>query len=77
MEYSVVVHKAEEGGFWVDVPALPGRYSQGATLEETLANAREATGLHIETLSDDGQPVPKDEDVVLKVNVAAQATKVF
>ena len=29
MQYSVVVHEAEEGGFWVDVPALPGCYSQG------------------------------------------------
>ncbi|MBU0567261.1 type II toxin-antitoxin system HicB family antitoxin, partial [bacterium] len=42
MEYTVVLHPAEEGGYWVEVPALPGCYSQGETPEETMANAREA-----------------------------------
>ncbi len=44
MQYSVVVHEAEEDGFWVDVPALPGCYSQGESVEETLGNVREAIG---------------------------------
>jgi predicted RNase H-like HicB family nuclease len=38
----VVVHPAEEGGFWAEVPALPGCVSEGETLAETLANVREA-----------------------------------
>lgn len=70
MEYSVVVHQAEEGGFWVDVPALPGCYSQGETVDEALANVREAIGLYLEALRDDGQDVPKDTDVVYQVSVA-------
>ena len=71
MEYSVVVHEAEEGGYWVEVPALPGCYSQGESVEETLANAREAIELFLEALQEDGAPIPRDQDVVFKVEVAA------
>ncbi len=42
MQLKVVVHKAEEGGFWAEVPAIPGCASQGETIEELLANVREA-----------------------------------
>ena len=42
MLVKVVVHEAEEGGFWAEVPALPGCVSQGETMEELLANIREA-----------------------------------
>ena len=71
MEYSVVVHKAEEGGYWVEVPALPGCYSQGETVEETLENAREAIAAYLEALREAGQEVPRDEEVVFKVAVSA------
>lgn len=42
MNIKVVVHEAEEGGFWGEAPAIPGCASQGETLEELLANMREA-----------------------------------
>ncbi len=42
MQVKVVVHEAEEGGFWAEVPALPGCVSQGDTMDELLANVREA-----------------------------------
>ena len=42
MKISVVVHKAEEGGYWAEVPAIPGCASQGETMDELLANVREA-----------------------------------
>ena len=71
MEYSVIVHNAEEGGYWVEVPALPGCYSQGETVEETLEHAKEAIELYLETLQEQGRPVPRDEEVVFKVSVAA------
>ena len=38
MRVKVVVHEAEEGGFWAEVPALPGCVSQGETMDELLAN---------------------------------------
>ena len=54
MQYTVVVHSAEEGGYWVDVPSLPGCFSQSETIDEAMNNAREAIELHIQGLKDDG-----------------------
>ena len=42
MRIRVVVHKAEEGGFWAAVPSIPGCATQGETMAEIEANAREA-----------------------------------
>ena len=38
----MVVHESPEGGFWAEVPALPGCYSQGESMDEPMANVREA-----------------------------------
>ena len=46
----VVLHKAEEGGYWVEVPSLPGCVSQGQTRQAALKNIREALMLHLESL---------------------------
>jgi len=42
MKLKVIVHEAEEGGFWAEVPAIPGCATQGETLDELLSNVREA-----------------------------------
>lgn len=42
MHIKILVHEAEEGGFWAEVPALPGCASQGDTMDELVANVREA-----------------------------------
>ncbi|HTT85268.1 MAG TPA: type II toxin-antitoxin system HicB family antitoxin [Rhizomicrobium sp.] len=42
MKIKVVVHDAEEGGFWAEVPAIPGCVSQGETMEELMANIHDA-----------------------------------
>ena len=42
MKIKVIVHEAEEGGFWAEVPAIPGCATQGETLDELLSNVREA-----------------------------------
>ncbi|MCZ7381187.1 MAG: type II toxin-antitoxin system HicB family antitoxin [Candidatus Methanoperedens sp.] len=46
MEYTVLVYKAGEGGYRAEVPALPGCYSQGETIEETMKNIKEAIESH-------------------------------
>ena len=38
----VVIHEAEEGSYWAEVPAIPGRATQGETFEELLTNIYEA-----------------------------------
>ena len=42
MNVKVIVHEAEEGGYWGEVPALPGCASQGETIEDLMRNLREA-----------------------------------
>ena len=42
MKIKIVVHEAEEGGFWAEVPAIPGCATQGDTFEELLKNIYEA-----------------------------------
>ncbi len=42
MKLKVIVHKAEEGGYWAEVPAIPGCVTQGETFEELLENLYEA-----------------------------------
>ena len=70
--YTVIVHEAEEGGYWAEVPALPGCYSQGETMEEMLASVKEAIESHLDALREDGQDVPEDGVVTIqKVEVAA------
>jgi predicted RNase H-like HicB family nuclease len=42
MNIKVIVREAEEGGYWAEVPVLPGCASQGETMDELIANIREA-----------------------------------
>lgn len=42
MKLKVVIHQAEEGGYWAEVPAIPGCATQGETFEELLENLYEA-----------------------------------
>jgi len=74
MEYTILVYKAEEGGFWAEVPALPGCYSQGETIEETMENAKEAIEAHLLALKEEREEVPTEEEFVIgrvKVGVSA------
>ena len=57
-QYSVLLEPDADGGYVAVVPALPGCYSQGETVEEALANAHEAIALTVEDLSAHGEPVP-------------------
>jgi len=42
LKIKVVVHEAEEGGYWAEVPAIQGCATQGETMEDLMANVREA-----------------------------------
>lgn len=42
MKLKVHIHKAEEGGYWAEVPAIPGCVTQGETYEELMRNIYEA-----------------------------------
>ena len=42
MKLQVIIHDAEEDGYWAEVPAIPGCATQGDTMEELLQNLYEA-----------------------------------
>ena len=56
--YRAILHPAEEGGFWVDVPALPGCVTDGDTYEEAVMMAADALKTYVAALLLDGDPVP-------------------
>ncbi len=57
----MVIHRAEEGGYWAEVPSLPGCFAQGETVDDVLADMQDAVESHVAALKDDGQPVPVDD----------------
>ncbi|MCU1261472.1 MAG: hypothetical protein JWO80_4357 [Bryobacterales bacterium] len=58
--FTVLYEPAEEGGFVVTCPALPGLVTEGDTLEEARGMAQDAVRAYIESLQKDGQPIPID-----------------
>src|SRR5689334_13484974 len=55
LSYSVFYEHAAEGGYVAFVPALPGRHTQGETIEAAEENVREAIALYLESLSAHGE----------------------
>jgi antitoxin HicB len=62
MRTVILIPDQEAGGYTVEVPSLPGCITEGDTVEEALANARDAIGVYIEALHDLGREVPKQSD---------------
>jgi antitoxin HicB len=58
--YRILLTREKEGGFSVSVPVLPGCFTQGETIDEAISAAKEAIGLYVNCLKDDGEPIPDD-----------------
>lgn len=59
--YTVLLTPEPDGGAYnVTVPALPGCFTFGTTVEEALAHAREAIKVHIEGFVVEGEPIPRE-----------------
>jgi predicted RNase H-like HicB family nuclease len=58
--YTIRVEPAEEGGYNVFVPALPGCFTQGDSYEEAVAMAQEAVAGYLEALVEAGEPIPPE-----------------
>jgi predicted RNase H-like HicB family nuclease len=67
MNIKVVVHEAEEGGFWAEVPAIPGCATQGETMDEVLRNLHEAIEgcLSVEV----AEPKPGDKQRIVEIAI--------
>ncbi|MDF7676791.1 type II toxin-antitoxin system HicB family antitoxin [Neisseriaceae bacterium ESL0693] len=60
----IAIHKNAETGYGVTVPSLPGCFSYGDTLDDTVANAKEAIQLHIEGVLEDGEEPNIDQQSI-------------
>lgn len=73
--YTILVHKAEadEKGYWVEVPALPGCFTDGQTIEQCIERAQEAIQGYLEAIVKVGEPIPEEpqseDSVISKVRV--------
>lgn len=71
LEYTAIFEPAEEGGYVVSVPALPGCVTQGETFEEANDMIKDAMQGYLEVLKDEGQEIPeeKSEVIITKVSI--------
>ncbi|HXI22556.1 MAG TPA: type II toxin-antitoxin system HicB family antitoxin [Pyrinomonadaceae bacterium] len=58
---TMLFEPAEEGGYVVTCPALPGLVTEGDTMEEARRMAEDALRAYLETLIEDGMPIPSDK----------------
>lgn len=76
--YTLHIERAEEGGYVAYFPALPGCHTQGETLEEVIAMAKDALAGYLDCLRANGDSIPQEEskrpqtsfDVPLSVSFA-------
>ena len=71
LEYTVIFEPAEEGGYIVSVPVLPGCTTQGETFEESTNMIKDAIQGYLSVLKEEGEEIPHEqpEVVITKVTV--------
>ena len=60
LKYTAILIPEEEGGYSVEVPALPGCYTQGDTKEEAISMAKEAIELYLESCQAHNELIPQE-----------------
>jgi predicted RNase H-like HicB family nuclease len=70
--FKVILEPDETGGYVVSCPSLPGCYSQGDTVEEALANIKEAIELCLEDLEAQGEEIPDPSQTLIGSVVVTQ-----
>ena len=69
--FTVIFEKEDEGGYHVFCPTLPGCHTQSETVEEGIANIREAIQLYVESLAEDGLPIPEEDIFIKAIEITA------
>lgn len=64
LTYKIHLNKEPEGGYTVNVPALPGCITYGENIDEAITMAKEAIELYIEELKDRGEAIPDDSNTL-------------
>jgi len=71
--YTVILEREADGGFHAYCPALKGCHSQGDSLDEAVANIREAIEVYLESVAEQGEPIPQEDLLIKPVEVALWA----
>lgn len=72
LDFKVFLEPAEEGGYVVTCPSLPGCYSQGETVDEALENIKEAITLCLEDMHARGEAIPDPSKVLVSSVVVSR-----
>ena len=68
--YTIILEREADGGFHASCPALKGCHSQGDSLDEAIANIREAIEAYLQSLKAHGDPIPREDLLFKPVEVA-------
>ncbi len=68
--YTIILEREPDGGFHASCPALRGCHSQGDSLDEAVANIREAIAAYLESVEAHGEPIPKEDLLFQPVEIA-------
>lgn len=63
MKIKAIIHSAEEGGYWAEVPALPGCITEGDTMDELLVNLKDAIEGWLE-VANNSQSIESDARII-------------
>ena len=72
LKYTAIFEPAEEGGYVVSVPALPGCVSQGETFEEAVSMIKDAMEGYLEVLKEEKQEIPQEGSNVVITQISVQ-----
>lgn len=70
LKYTAIFEPAEEGGYVVSVPALPGCATQGETFEDAIYMIKDAIQLYLSVLKEDGEEIPQEKEDIVITTVA-------
>jgi len=69
LNYTVIFEPAEEGGFVVHVPSLPGCHTQGETLDESYRMAKDAILGYVKTLKELKEEIPQEKEASIVARI--------
>lgn len=73
MRYTAIFEAQPDGGYHAFCPALPGCHSEGDTLNDAIANIREAVTVYLESLQARGEPLPVEDLLIKPLDVPVTA----
>jgi len=75
MKIKVIIHDAEEGGYWAEIPALPGCFTQAETWQELIKNIYEAIECHLLAIEEENNKIIEDSNQVIGIAIETELNK--